>query len=233
MKLPFDKCYCLHLTEATERYKNIKNEFERLGISEQIEIWWTVIRPISNEIGNYLTSLHTQGYDDWTTQFNKNTYGAIFNISFEFYTIIKQAYLRGFNSILLMEDDLKFNDDIDLEKIFSNLPDDWDVIRFGYHPKHNKLMENDIDYINAEKYDLLKKEWAFPTNNMFALNRKGMEFYINYMDEKFEVADYPLKYMFEPENQKFNKDGKPIKQYVCKTSIISVDNFYTSILKYS
>ena len=57
IKLPFDKCYCLHLSEASDRYENLINELDNLGIKDKVEIWWTSKKPINIVIGNNIESL--------------------------------------------------------------------------------------------------------------------------------------------------------------------------------
>ena len=113
MKLPFDKVYMLHLAENENRLNFMVDQFKHHGISKQVEIWWTCKRDISIEIGNKLNSLHTEQYDWYQgNEESKGVYGGVFNCAFEHYTIIKQAYLRGFESILIIEDEYSLADAI-------------------------------------------------------------------------------------------------------------------------
>ena len=41
-------------------------------------------------------------------RYNPDIYCAVFNCAFEHYTIVKQAYLRGLNNILVFEYDIRF-----------------------------------------------------------------------------------------------------------------------------
>lgn len=52
MTLPFDKIYCIHLVESKDRYNNLMNQFTKLNIQDQVDIWWTCKRDISKVIGN-------------------------------------------------------------------------------------------------------------------------------------------------------------------------------------
>lgn len=230
VKLPFDKCYCLHLTEATNRYENLMNQFDKLGIKDQVEIWWTCKRKISTEIGNSIKTLHTDPYDNIKNEYNKDIYGAVFNVSFEFYTIIKQSYLRGFQSILLMEDDLTFIDDFDYERFFNNIPNDYDILRMGYDDSHIEWMKETDLYKNSENF-LIKYpyDWRFGGMCLVAFNRKGMKYYIDYMDSKFECADYPLTWVHQENNKKYWQDNLPLNVYVTKKSIIKVRGYKSTI----
>ena len=158
MKLPFDKIYCLHLSEDKERENQIKKQFKFLGITKQVDIWWTCKRDISNKIGKMITSLHTKFYNTYSKNNNK-LYGNVFNCSFEHYSIIKQAYMRGFNNILIIEDDVVFNRDKEkIQYIMNNIPDDYDIIKF-FNEFTNNLYDNEpVKFIN-NKTDLKINLW--------------------------------------------------------------------------
>jgi hypothetical protein len=221
----FDKVYCLHLAESTERYDFILKEFIKMGITDQVEIWWSVKRPISTKIGNYIKSLHSDYYNTFK-KYNPELYGAVFNVAFEFYTIIKQAYLRGFNSILLMEDDIIFNKPIEFYiNLFNNLPEDWDVLRLGY-ADNKKYIDKNFLYSCGEQ--LVKCDIFLPGTCMFALNRRGMEYYINYMNDKFEWSDAPLMFYCNKENKKYSPCN--LNVYVAKDSIVEVEKYKSTIL---
>lgn len=228
MKLPFDKCYCLHLTEATDRYNNIKEQFKKLGIEDQVEIWWTTYRPWGTQCGEMIPNLHSKAYDYIRDNYNKDLYGAVYNVSLEFYTMIKQAYLRGFNSILFMEDDIYFKDDFDYEHLFNNLPEDWDILRLGFAANHDNWIQKEPIYNECDDM-LLRANWQFGGMCLCAFNRKAMKFYIDYMDEKFEYADAPLSFCFNNNNKKYLCDGEPLKVWVARQSIVAVGGFGSTI----
>ena len=88
----FDKMYVIHLAECTDRYENMMKEFQKMGMENEVEVWWTCKRKISNQIGDNIKTLCTAFYDE-KRQTCDNVYGSVFNCSFEHYSIIKQAYL--------------------------------------------------------------------------------------------------------------------------------------------
>ena len=98
MKLPFDKVYCLHLATDTDRYEYCQKLFSKLGISDQVNYWWTTKRKISNIIGASLKTFKTEYYE-YVYRINPTVYGSLFNCTLEQYTIVKQAYERGFENI--------------------------------------------------------------------------------------------------------------------------------------
>ena len=169
------------------------NEFKKLGIENQVDIWWTCKRNISKDIGKTLISLHSKYYQYYDKAYpHFNVYGNVFNCSLEHYTIIKQAYLRGFKSILIMEDDIEFIDNREaIVKMFENLPKDYDLIKFwSYYMAVTDVKpysgEDDMFYPFINGFD-----GAYSTV-MYALSRKGMERYIELMDKKFSIADEPF-----------------------------------------
>lgn len=185
MKLPFDKCYCIHLSESNERYNHIKNEFKRIGIEDQVEIWWTCKRIISQQIGDYLSSLHTEWYDE-LKKVNPRIYGIIFENAYDHYSIIKSAYDRGLNSILIMEDDIKFIKDVNkIEYIFNNIPKDYTIIKF-----HSSMNFYDD---NFDKFHYILNDSNYKYSSMcYAMSRQGMELYLECCKLIFSVSDIVL-----------------------------------------
>lgn len=189
MILPFDEVYCLHLAENTEKYNLMMSEYEKVGIKDQVKIWWTVKRKISTQIGNSIDTLHSTFYDK-LKQTNKNIYGAVFNCALEHYTIVKQAYLRGVDTILVLEDDIKFIDNISaVEKAFTQLPSQWDVLKFynGFNARQNSIPNyNGEDDLWNKITTKFKSE---ESTACYAFNRDAMKFYIYSMDRCFIYAD--------------------------------------------
>lgn len=169
MKLPFDKIYCLHLAESPERLDSSKEEFTKMGIYDDVDYWWTCRHPYTKEIHDFLVSIE---------HFRINAINApnAYNCSRNWYEIIKTSYLRGFEHILCIEDEFK--------TFMKKIPNDYDIIRFGYL-NDNVFNNNECFYI--QDYD----KFIYGTQ-MFALNRNGMKYYIDYMDEYFGAADFPL-----------------------------------------
>jgi GR25 family glycosyltransferase involved in LPS biosynthesis len=179
------------MAESTDRYNHMMQEFDKLGITNQMNIWWTCKRKISTTIGNQLPSLWSPTYDTIKLE-NPNVYAGVFNCAMEHYTIVKQAYLRGFESILIMEDDFTFKKDVNFKDLFNNLPQDWDAIQYYMHPLYYDGNASKV-FRMAEKYSYVKSKVGITGTNMYALNRKGMEYYINFMDNDFGYADKPFR----------------------------------------
>lgn len=178
--LPFDKTYCLHLVESQERYNHITNQFKNIGIDKQVEIWWTCRHPKTERIARWLR-------DNGEYYWNGFGNGGAFNCTREQYQIVKTAYLRGLNSVCVMEDDITFVGAIDkIKKVFDTIPNDYDILRLCYI-KTSPVYKESEDSLFVESYD--KYFWGC---QMYALSRRGMEYFIKTIDENYCVSDYPL-----------------------------------------
>lgn len=178
--MKFDKIYCLHCVEDTKRYNNMINQFNHIGLD--VTIWETCRQPHMDIIFNgFLLSQNIES-------FNKpNEY----NCTREHYTIIKTAYLNGYENILIFEDDIYLLNDKELfNKFIDNIPEDYDIIRLG----------GSCDYEHQELVNLYKNENIYWTKLEFGLwgtfgyglSRKGMKYYIDYIDNIMCSADTPL-----------------------------------------
>lgn len=221
MKLPFDKIYCLHLVEAKERYVSILEECEKINLENKIDFWYTTKKPINAFIGNNIYTLHDKYYNKYINQ-NKYTYGACFDCAYNHYSIIKQAYIRGLNTILIIEDDILFNDNVDLlNTIINNIPEDYDVLKL-YNTVYNK--HNEITSYNDcfELIDEHNYKYYYHSTLCYALNRKGMEALINEYETNLVAADVALN------NIRLNED---INFYTLKANLFcSPKNFISNIV---
>jgi GR25 family glycosyltransferase involved in LPS biosynthesis len=207
LKLPFEKIYCLHLSESKNRYNEVLKEFKKINLVNEVDFWYTCKKPINENIGNSIQSLHDKYYNKLMKN-NKYIYGAVFDCSYNHYSIIKQSYIRGFDSILIIEDDIHFNDNIELlNNIINNIPNDYDVLKF-YNTKclvnDNKASDDYFELLNENNY----KNYYHSTL-CYALSRKGMETIIKEYETDFVASDIALNKI------RLNKD---IKFYVLKSN---------------
>lgn len=191
MKMPFDKIYCLHLADDIDRYEYCVNEFNKIGILDQVEFWWTCKRNISNDIGYTIPTLIDDNYE---RELNRNIisrnelYGNIFNCTLEHYTIMKTSYLRGFDNILIMEDDVRFIDNLELiEDTFNNLPNNYDIIKF--YDTEGSVCEGWYSNDKSNK-QVFRKIYNFAHGTVcYALSNHGMKEYCSLIDNEFVPVD--------------------------------------------
>lgn len=178
MKLPFDEVYLLNLCERQDKYERMRSRIDYMGWD--VKDFRVVKHPISDIIVNKMgNNLSGNGY-----AINS---GGVFNCTREEYTIIKSAYLRGLNTVGIIEDDCSFYKDHKLwEEYFNNLPEDWDILRI------NCLRGPEQQNLNTEFY------WFKQNNNLiwgtgfYILNRKGMKYMIDAIDKQYQPIDNPI-----------------------------------------
>lgn len=176
----FDKIYIIHCLENTKRLENIKFQLNNLQCNlNKFNVHETCYFPFSKQA--QLGLLFT----------NKTRYistAAEFNLVREFYQIIKTSYLKGYDHILIFEDDFSLINYKLLEEYFQELPDDWDIIQLSYlfnkyQYDYNKLFTNENKWV--------KKDFGAWSNNGLGLSKKGMKYWIDYIDYEFVAADIP------------------------------------------
>jgi GR25 family glycosyltransferase involved in LPS biosynthesis len=194
MKLPFSETWLINLVSRPDRYEKMKKQFDYFGWDVKEHI--TVIHPWCKDIAEY---------------FNISKKGFIgspnaFSCTREHYTLIKSAYLRGLDSICIIEDDVSFNKNLSIwEDYLNNLPEDWDIIRIC-----SLRGKNEQDVIESKYPNSL---WS-PVNNgifgtgCYALNRRGMAYMLKSIEDFMQPIDWPL-YYYLPE----------IKQYLPKVPL--------------
>lgn len=187
LKEKFDICYVLNLSDRKDRRNNMETQFKEMNFDNINESTWlryhyTTKFPYNSLIAS---AFNESGKGRFT---KANEYDCARN----HYAIVKECYDRGFSNILVMEDDIKFlkNNETFLTFIH-NIPVDYDILQFGgftTNPRAKNILEKYDDNI----YWTTHKDVALWNASMYALSRKGMQYYIAFMDKFFWVADGPL-----------------------------------------
>jgi GR25 family glycosyltransferase involved in LPS biosynthesis len=107
----FQEIHCINLDRRTDRWEESEEEFKKHGLN---------VERFSAFDGKSLTQM---------PGLNAGQLGAIYSHR----GIIQKAKDRNLDNILILEDDVKFSDDVNnqFSEIYSRIPDDWDVILFG------------------------------------------------------------------------------------------------------
>lgn len=179
--------YVLTLSNRYDRHQHIYDELNKIGynIKEDINRWlnysFTTTFPYNDII---IDAINKSGKGRFTKP-NE------FDCARNHYKMVKTAYDLGYKNILIMEDDIMFykNEDYFINAL-DNIPDDYDILMFGgftTDPKIIDLMNN-----NSSEYWIKNTEVGIWNNSMYMLSRKGMEYYIAFMDKFLWVADGPL-----------------------------------------
>lgn len=178
MKLPFSETWLINLVSRTDRYEKMKKQFDYFGWD--VKEHRTVIHPWCKEIIEIFKGLSSPN---------------AFSCTREHYTLIKSAYLRGLESICIMEDDVSFNINIPIwEEYMNNLPEDWDILRIC--SLRGKIEQDiiEMDYPNSLWTPVCTGMWG---TGCYALNRKGMEYMLKSIDDYMQPIDWPLQNLSE------------------------------------
>lgn len=180
LHLPFEEVYCINLIEREDKYKYQVKQFLQLGILDKVIFHRDVKYPFVNNISTFLSNSHKFYIQK-----------SAFNCTRNHYRIIKSAYLRGIETIMIIEDDNNFYNDIDtLQHYFDNIPNDWEILRInclrGAHeqkyflkPENNHKLWDDVMI-------------GIYGTGCYALNRIGMKKMIDWIDKRFDAIDEPL-----------------------------------------
>lgn len=177
MKLPFEEIYLVNLVERPDKYETMRNRIEYMGWD--VKDFRVVKHPISEK---FVLEYDIDSF--------RMCSGNEINCAREQYTIIKSAYLRGIETVAIMEDDISFYKDMSVwEEYFKNLPDDWDILRI------NALRGRYEYYFFEDCNDFWKRQRDFSGlfgAGFYVMNRKAMKYIIDSMDKIYKPIDVIL-----------------------------------------
>ena len=191
----FEKIYCINLSSRTDRWDMCLRQFSKFGMSD-------VQRFDAVKYNNPKLSAKANGH---------------IGCGLSHYNIIKEAKLKNYSNILVLEDDFIFLKEqnefnIKLKKSLDELPSDWDLFYLGSN------FVKGYDYEPTERYsnNLIKVNTGFCTHSL-AYSSRGMDkilksFKLNsesdilYFFEEYESIDWYLVREFQHENNCFASD---------------------------
>ena len=178
MKLPFSETWLINLVSRPDRYEKMKKQFDYFGWD--VKEHKTVVHPWCKDIAEWFNISKKGGLEIPNA----------FSCTREHYTLIKSAYLRGLDSICIIEDDVSFNKNISIwEEYLNNLPEDWDVIRLC---SLRGKVEQDIIATHCPNFLWIPVFTGMWGTGCYALNRKGMEYMMASIEMYMQPIDVPL-----------------------------------------
>ena len=155
----FDHIYCLHYLPSYDRYQKIKDEFEKVGIDENAKYFsWVYDYP-----SPLIDLVYNDGRVNMNSALKSTSRSYIKRVSMKHYEIIKEAYLLGYDRILILENDIRFHNDIEyINTLLNNMPDSDIIMLF------------------------------FIFCSCYSLNRTGMEHIIAAQEKNLLPPDTPL-----------------------------------------
>lgn len=206
INLPFDLIYCILLPTNKERVENVKKQCELIN---NVNVFNSIYIPGVYSLSNFLKQNNKFYWNGWGN-------GTALNCSLNHYTVIKQAYDSNANSVLVFEDDVTFNtENIDrIQEVMNNIPKNYNLLRFEWVKEFDGyIRKKECGYFTKTK----KPSWG---TQCYVLDRIGMKFYLDYMEQQLSCADVPLYdvYMYNT-----------IKQYYCNIEICKELDFKSTI----
>lgn len=182
----FDQIYCIHFRPHKERWEGLNKEFERIEL------------------------LNAPNFQFWYT--DKEKRNNVATVARKHIDVYKDAIEHGYNKILVMENDIRFHNDLSyIDWYINNMPVDYDLILFdyvyGYWAKELERISilrqnnNDSKWINIG-YD--SKVWSC---GCYALSQKMMNHIkINQENGGYSCGpDYFTTYKEESIDQEIDK----------------------------
>lgn len=197
MKTVFDKIYCMTLGENINRQNNIKHIFNDIfNINFEFIYSFPFGKSVYSGLFNNDKVIPFGNYDENGNVYIDYNNGYSLSLYIANYCAVMNAYKQGANSVLIFEDDIcLYNDKNIIKKYFNNIPEDADVIRYGYNIGFD---ENDVNEIKNENINQLyfKDNSNLPNkytgSQMFALmNRNVMKIYCDSVAQTLTGGDDP------------------------------------------
>lgn len=199
----FQRKVVLCYTGYMDRYNSVKSDIERIGM-KGVEYRFDFPSPLKDILKDNIN----------TTAFTGKL--GPFSCDLAHYSAIKQTYEMGFESLLLMEDDIRFLKNLEtIYKIVEALPEDYDYAQFERAKPYEMPM---MEWLNLKNGRHVNKYWLPFTDlrggGCYAMTRKGMKHMIDEMERVFVSKTERLQ-----SNDYYVKNGSHLKRYFCYPSV--------------
>lgn len=183
----FDKVVCINLIDRKDKRDKLERSFEQIGLNVE---WFNAVK--YEFLPNLVEAMNVSG----KAHFNKLQPYEI-GAALSHYHVLKQALSEGAKNIFVFEDDALFHKDFNakLEKYWSNLPSDWDMI--SLYSFMYSLAPQNIRISN--RWIKSYKSWSLLA---YGMKEAVMKDYINRQNSFFTIADMVTFQM--QETTKFN-----------------------------
>ena len=205
MKTKFDKIYCITVNRNIERQNNIKHvlndvyklDFEFIYAFPFDAVTYSSIFDNPNSIPY---CRYNEDKDKICVEYDS---GKFLSSTIATYNAVLKAYKEGANSVLILEDDICLYKDNDfIEKYFNSIPDDADIVRFGFNLCLDEFYTNIlINDINGKKFIKFDKFFVYTSGaQMYAfMNRNTMKICYESIEKTLTGTDY-IYNIFERNN---------------------------------
>ena len=187
----FDEAYCIHCNTYKNRLEELLNEFKRLNINVSIV----------------------------NVDKCSNSDNPILDCSLNHVKIIENAYNKGLEHILIMEDDIRFLNDLNtLNEYIEKIPKDYDIILFDYVYGYDfDEISRFFDKDKTNYFINIHQDQRVFSAACYLLSRKGMEHIINSQKQKLREPDCYTTYK--------NNDTGILNRYVPRINLAIQKSF--------
>ena len=189
MKTKFDKIYVLSVPSYKIRYNFVKEQLDDLGIDFEF-VWGTDLGNINTDSLGY----KIQYPQLW--EYETHCTGKDFSCTINHYNAVLQAYEFGYESVLIMEDDICFVKNKKLvEQMLTEIPDDADFVT--YDPRFSQPWDFEkFEYNLVHCDDLFMKNYPNEYEFIFGailygiMNRDTMKLYLDNQRKQLMMSDH-------------------------------------------
>lgn len=173
------KGWVLTMSDRPDRRNNITRQLECAGEDPtEYEYRYATRFPFNRTIAEALTR----------TGEGRFTKPCEYDCARNHYDMARISLDLGYDYSVVLEDDVRLMRGQALRDMLSSLPDDFDLLQmagFSASQTVSGLSDEGCRWVLNDRYPL----W---TTGMYALSRRGMEYYVAFMERRFCVADMPL-----------------------------------------
>lgn len=200
----FQRKVVLCYTGYMDRYESIKGELSRVGM-RGVEYSIDFPSPLKGILKDGIR----------TTEFTGRP--GPFACGIAHYSAIKQTYEMGCESLLLMEDDIRFLNSLELiHRIVNALPSDYDYAQFERAKPYEMPM---AEWLNLKNGKHANEYWLPFTNlrggGCYAMSRSGMKHMIDELERVF--VSRKVERLLT--NDYYVKTGSHLKRYFCYPNV--------------
>ena len=185
----FDKIFVLTMSSRRDRQTGIFNMLKSIGYDPEnishlrkLETVYATPWPYNEVITYYMNRAFSRKCFTKPNEYDctRNHYG-----------IIRRSLDLGYEKILVIEDDVRFLKPEYLSKMIEGIPENFDIVRFNGFTASQSAFNFIVCYNQGVSY-IKNPATNLWTTGCYGLSRKGMEYYIHYINERLAVADYPF-----------------------------------------
>lgn len=178
----FDVKFLLCCTKYKSRYESIKCELERIGISDYFVQWDVPFSPAKDILRKHIK----------VNQFLSKA--GPFSCCLSHYKAMKTALGLGAKSCLILEDDIRFRNDLAfIKETLELLPPDFDYAQFENVKPWEMPLE---EYLSLKDKNIVNKRWRRFTNlrggGCYAMSSRGMQKIVEQIEMRLTGQKSPL-----------------------------------------